>query len=226
MSQIEPTAIATHPQNTRELFVPVEYQLTFFGKVPDQYGDFISCYYYKIADKIEPVLYFWGVTPNMVTIFRFCLILIAVFLIETGRNQVAAILISISYFLDCVDGHYARKYQMVTIMGDYLDHLADIIGYTILTYILINRLWTYPIILLVQFFLTITTTLQTACEEKYVHSWSKQQSSHSLNLIQNFCNPKYNFLLSENLETNLLFLKYFGPGTLFLFISMIVFFYA
>jgi phosphatidylglycerophosphate synthase len=34
------------------------------------------------------------------------------------------------YFLDCVDGFIARKYEKVTRLGDVLDHVSDVLGRT------------------------------------------------------------------------------------------------
>ena len=37
----------------------------------------------------------------------------------------AIFFVSLSYFLDCVDGHLARKYNQQTKLGDWLDHISD-----------------------------------------------------------------------------------------------------
>ena len=39
--------------------------------------------------------------------------------------------------MDCLDGFYARKYNMTSQFGDYLDHLSDVFKTTCLFYICI-----------------------------------------------------------------------------------------
>lgn len=78
--------------------------------------------------------------PNKITISRIFLIPIFIILIvipfdwgsfSIGENDlpvnhlVAAILFLIASFTDWVDGHYARKYNLVTNLGKFLDPLAD-----------------------------------------------------------------------------------------------------
>ena len=32
----------------------------------------------------------------------------------------------VGYFFDCMDGHFARKYNMVTEFGDMYDYITDL----------------------------------------------------------------------------------------------------
>ncbi|MFD2638339.1 CDP-diacylglycerol--glycerol-3-phosphate 3-phosphatidyltransferase [Piscibacillus salipiscarius] len=78
--------------------------------------------------------------PNKITISRIFLIPIFIILIvvpfdwgllSIGEydlpvdHLIAAILFLIASFTDWVDGHYARKYNLVTNLGKFLDPLAD-----------------------------------------------------------------------------------------------------
>ncbi len=67
-----------------------------------------------------------GITPNDVTIFRFILCLFAIYLIIKGYTKWAAFFYLTAYMLDCLDGILARKHDQSTILGDNLDHFADI----------------------------------------------------------------------------------------------------
>ena len=40
----------------------------------------------------------------------------------------------LGYYFDCIDGPMARKYNMVTVFGDYYDHGTDIICFTLVNY--------------------------------------------------------------------------------------------
>ena len=82
-----------------------------------------------------------SITPNMITIFR---IILALFifsdLFKSNNILFPVIGTLIFYFLDCLDGHLARLTDQVTILGDFLDHGADI-SFIIITsiFIIINK---------------------------------------------------------------------------------------
>jgi phosphatidylglycerophosphate synthase len=89
---------------------------------------------YPIAKKIAPYLYNLGVKPNHVTIFN---ILFRIYIFKKMINNDVNNLLSffiISHFLDCLDGTIARKYNLGTKFGGFLDQLSDKIfwGSTIL----------------------------------------------------------------------------------------------
>ncbi len=67
-------------------------------------------------------------TPNKITIFRIFLVpvFLAVFLLDfRERFLVAAIIFSIGAISDAVDGKLARKYNLITNFGKFLDPIAD-----------------------------------------------------------------------------------------------------
>jgi len=67
-----------------------------------------------------------GITPNHITIFRFMLsVIIYYILFTTCEYKFPIIAFMFCYFLDCMDGHLARKTNQVTLIGDYFDHMAD-----------------------------------------------------------------------------------------------------
>ncbi|HLR07988.1 MAG TPA: CDP-diacylglycerol--glycerol-3-phosphate 3-phosphatidyltransferase [Bacillota bacterium] len=78
--------------------------------------------------------------PNKLTLSRICLIPLIILLLSTPLNWgqwdigeaqlpishlLAAILFLIASTTDWVDGYYARKYNLVTNLGKFLDPLAD-----------------------------------------------------------------------------------------------------
>lgn len=46
-----------------------------------------------------------------------------------------------SYFFDCVDGAYARRYNMVTQFGDWYDHVKDVVVNVVIAFLLIRMAW-------------------------------------------------------------------------------------
>ncbi len=67
--------------------------------------------------------------PNKITIFRMCMIpvFLVFFLIDTipYGNWIALGIFIIACLSDAVDGHLARKYNLVTNFGKFMDPLAD-----------------------------------------------------------------------------------------------------
>lgn len=200
--------------------------------------DVISGVYYRLSEYLEPGLYYLGVTPNMVTIGRIVALTTTIPLIYAGYTTLSATLVLVYYFGDCLDGHYARRYGMVSLWGDYLDHIADIFGYLILGWLLLPVLWpNYPMLLLLAIGLTLATVIEVSCEEQLKYALKEKGGSVgvvnepvnrencSLRFIHGLSYPEYNPLLSHNVCQNLRVLRWIGPGTLFLYFAILIFFY-
>ena len=65
------------------------------------------------------------VIPNHITTFSFFTGLYSINMLSCGFPKISVIFLFISYFFDCLDGFYARSYGMVTVFGDYYDHITD-----------------------------------------------------------------------------------------------------
>ena len=69
--------------------------------------------------------------PNKLTILRVCMIpfFVAVLLCQGGENQtlriVADVIFIVASLTDLLDGHIARKHNLVTNFGKFMDPLAD-----------------------------------------------------------------------------------------------------
>ena len=66
-------------------------------------------------------------TPNMITAISAIIGMLAVYYLYERKIEYFTIFFLIYYTLDILDGYYARKYQMCTKMGDYFDHLRDVL---------------------------------------------------------------------------------------------------
>lgn len=63
--------------------------------------------------------------PNKLTIFRCILIIPFVVLLLNGYNLIATVVFVIASLTDLLDGKIARKYNLVTNFGKFMDPLAD-----------------------------------------------------------------------------------------------------
>ena len=80
----------------------------------------------------------YGFTPNILTTISLIFCGISALLLINRNYLLAAFMYLISYYFDCMDGHFARKYNMVTKFGDYYDHFADITKVILILYVLYN----------------------------------------------------------------------------------------
>ena len=92
-----------------------------------------------IYDKIENDLEFLkslNFTPNILTTFSLITALLCIYNFYKDKFVIASLLWVVSYYFDCADGKFARKYNMVSKFGDYYDHGSDLIKGILLTYVI------------------------------------------------------------------------------------------
>jgi len=63
--------------------------------------------------------------PNSISLLRICLVPLAVWLIISGMFQAAFIIFVVAGLSDAADGYIAKRFGMKTVLGSYLDPLAD-----------------------------------------------------------------------------------------------------
>lgn len=120
--------------------------------------------------------------PNKITIFRILLIPLFVFFllydingdysIFGGRNINYNILISAIIFIfasitDFIDGHIARKYNLITNMGKFLDPLADklLVGSAFIVMIEINLIPSWMVVCVIAREFAVTGLRMLAIEQ-------------------------------------------------------------
>jgi CDP-diacylglycerol--glycerol-3-phosphate 3-phosphatidyltransferase len=96
--------------------------------------------------------------PNRITLFRIAIIPALFFLLlSPGRNGslAIAILFVMAALTDVLDGYLARKYEIVTVMGKFLDPIADklIVNTAMILMIPIGRIpaWIVAVIIIRDF---------------------------------------------------------------------------
>ena len=77
-----------------------------------------------------------GFTPNMVTTLSILLGIGAAYAVQQQSYAWGALLFALAYYLDCVDGKLARRFNMVTMFGDYYDHFGDLFKFSLMLYVL------------------------------------------------------------------------------------------
>jgi len=73
-----------------------------------------------------------GVRPNWITLGSLLLGLGAAWFAWRGEWAWALGLTVLSYLMDCMDGNMARRYGLITVFGDWFDHVSDVLKYVLL----------------------------------------------------------------------------------------------
>ncbi len=63
--------------------------------------------------------------PNKLTVFRVILVIPFVFLLLMGFNWISLAIFVVAALTDLIDGKIARKYNLITNFGKFMDPLAD-----------------------------------------------------------------------------------------------------
>lgn len=183
-------------------------------KIPENLENPIDNMIYLTTEKVSVLLKRLNFTPNMITTLSAFFGLLSIYLICKEKFVLGGVMYFISYYFDCVDGYYARKYDMVTEFGDYYDHVKDVVVVIGIIWVLIyKRLYSGL------FFLVPVIILMLAhfgCQEIY---YGKQDESTSLRMLKKMC-PAEN--KKSSLEAVMRFTRWFGCGTFALLFSVYV----
>ena len=137
-------------------------------KIPSEMDNPIDNFLNQISEALCPYFSKMGHTPNMITPYSRIFGLLAVFCLYSHYPAGFVICYIMSYFFDCMDGHYARKYNMTTRAGDLYDHIKDIVIFVMIVfavYRIYGKAITFPYLLVfgIVCFLCIT---HLGCQQK------------------------------------------------------------
>ena len=173
---------------------------------------------YKFIDKHLYLYHLGGFTPNMVTTLSIFFGLFSAQQIGKGHFTLAAALLLIAYYLDCVDGKLAREYNMVTKFGDVYDHVGDLLKIIAIVAALFlgnttkptTKQWIYIQILLL---LAIIQCVHLGYQEII---YNKQDESCVLKMWSSLVK------CDKNPTKTIHYTKYFGCGTWYLCFAVLI----
>ena len=187
-------------------------------KIERKYENPIDNVLLDIIEAVSPTFYKLGFNANGITTLSLIFGLLSIFFLYKGSIYLFMISYLISYFFDCMDGYFARRYKCVSKFGDYYDHIKDMcvtIGVLIVVFL---RYRCSPITLMVAtIFLIlgcIIMNMHLGCQEK-IYSKTKSDESPSLDKLKNVC--------PGDPENSIKYLRYFGTGTYNLFFIIVIF---
>jgi len=97
-------------------------------KVPKEHEGPIDNLLLDGCEVIAPYAHEIGMVPNDITLLSLIVSFVSTIALKNRNVPVFACLYMFSYFLDCLDGFTARKYDQCTITGDILDHTTDLVS--------------------------------------------------------------------------------------------------
>jgi len=191
-------------------------------KIPSNIENPFDTLLIGLCDKLIDFCYTLKITPNMVTIFR---MIMAIFIFKemftTSDIIIPVFGTLLFYFLDCLDGHLARSTDQVTVLGDYLDHSADIIFITIVTiYILVKKYPGKKVICVVLFVLFYLMLVHMGLQQKNYKIIKEQELGRPFDQFETL--DKLNYLHNFGPE-RISVSRFFGCGTLILFMCLTIF---
>jgi len=191
-------------------------------KITDDVENPIDNFIYILVTYFAPLFHKWGFTPNMLTTISVLFTGGAIYYLTQYSFVLSAILYSISYLFDCLDGYVARKYDMVTVFGDLFDHVSDVLKlvFYCVTLAYINAK-------LFVLFLPILVYLLCLMNYHLLYQellYDNQYESQSLHFITQFANS--GSMNKSEAKTNMKYSRYFGCGTAQLFLVLVTLVYS
>lgn len=158
-------------------------------KIPRDEECPIDNYFIDVATAAAPIFHATGHTPNLVTIYSAISKAFSVHALWNHdlKGFVGAWIAQ--YWLDCLDGYMARKYNQVTQLGDRLDHIFDTTAWIAVIVVLLLR-YKLPM----KFILTILVAVLLG----WMHLGCQQTSMRRRNDIQEINNASSSFIPSKN----------------------------
>ena len=160
----------------------------------------------------------FNMTPNGITTLSLIFGLLAVVCLILGKVWLMVIFYVMSYFFDCCDGFYARRYDMCSQGGDMYDHIKDVTVFGLLltvfffrNYRKLSRKQLLIVIGIIVFF-TVMMGVQMIAQETY---HGKCEDSPFLNAF-NFMTDK------EQSERVMRITRFFGCGSFNLALILII----
>lgn len=158
-------------------------------KIPDDMDNPIDNILIQFADFLCPFFKRTGHTPNTITTYSLITGVLSVYFLYVGYPIAFAIFYAMSYFFDCMDGHYARKYKMTSKCGDLYDHIKDISVYIILIYVVYLKYKKVIVIgdIILVLLAIFACCIHIGCQQRYL---DKEEDDETLDSLKCLCKNK------------------------------------
>jgi len=179
------------------------------SKIPKNLDNPIDNILIAGVEIISDPLHHMGITPNMLTATSLVTGMAAAYSLHKRHYERAAVLTLLAYFLDCADGYVARKYNQVTVFGDWFDHTSDVVKVGVLLWVMykVDKNKFYRVLPVITIFAAMQA-IHFGCQERV---YAKENESTSLGLTKPLC--------PGDPHKHIKFTRYVGCGT---FITVLI----
>ena len=169
----------------------------------------------EICNNVNKYFFKLNFTPNMITTLSLIVSLYSSYSIYNKQYELGSVLFLAAYFFDCLDGNYARTYNMTSKFGDLYDHASDMAKISILILcIMLLKIKKNTKILFIAIFCIfgLLAGVHIGCQEKMKED-TKKNKSKTLDITKCLCPNK----------NNIIYTRYFGTGTFNIIIFIFIF---
>jgi len=194
-------------------------------KIPREYEHPLDNVLLDWADATLPLVRALGLNPNQVTVGSAALGGLAVWALAAGRLRTFLAAHFLSNFLDYVDGHYARSDNMVTVLGDWLDHGSDVLYVLAFAAVVAYKTgWPgmlQPLGVLALF--CVLSQVHLGCQQRYYkrHRQPGEYEPETLDAAACLCRSP-----DDDGASWLRFTRFFGVATLQIVFALVAYYYV
>ena len=190
-------------------------------KIDSEYENPIDNNIISFVDYTSPFFKYLNMSANDITTLSLITGLGSVYYLNNDQYSLSSFLFLISYMFDCLDGFYARKYNMVTFFGDIYDHIKDWLVMGLIFYLFYIKATKYRIELLIVLIISSTLVLlHFGCQELIYHE-HRDDESPIIKFTTGMCPTSDSELI--NIKKAINYTKYFGSGTITLILTLIIY---
>ena len=183
-------------------------------KVCNDHESLIDYVLVEVAKPVSDPLHKLGVTPNMITIMGLIFGLFSIHFLIKKQYILSFVFLWITYWSDCLDGFFARKYNQVTKLGDYLDHFRDMFvsgSITILVLMQLNGVMAKVSAGIIIAIFAVMMCYYIGCQESVT-----DYNEH------NDCLDFFRHMCGDHPEEEIKYTRHFGCGTFIMVLSIFI----
>jgi phosphatidylglycerophosphate synthase len=134
----------------------------------------------------------------------------------------------LSYFFDCVDGAYARHYNMVTQFGDWYDHVKDVIINVLIGILSVRLAWIrgggvcrYSLLILLLGMMVVTMRHLSLMEIYHERDESVSEDQRANKALRMIREENQHRITDRELHDQLSQYRFVGTGTFILCVALV-----
>lgn len=205
-------------------------------KIPPEYENPIDNILLDLCEEAISICKRFKITPNAITLFRILIGILTIYNFNFSCNYFYPITgTAIFYWFDCLDGHLARSTNQVTVLGDYLDHYADICFFiSLLASMFIKKYTNKLIICIIIICISYLSFIHLGLQQKnykHIKEEIRQENLITKDHEKVIILDEIDDELLDNLNNlhsleayNIKWSKYFGTGTMYTILIGIIYY--